>query len=283
MAGGCGCGQGTFDGQSAAYRRVLMVVIALNASMFLVEIASGLAAQSMALKADAMDFLGDTLTYSLSLLVIGKSLAWRTRAALIKGASLAAGGALVLALAIWRAVVGGSPDAHVMGVVGALALATNIAAALLLLRFRNGDANVRSVWLCSRNDAIGNVAVIAAAAAVMASGNLWPDLLVAAALASLFLHSAIRIVRQALSERQQQQGHAAGHPAPVAAPPATATPMSRRGSMPDRRPGDVRRPLRIKRSLGSGPHLRILRFGGIGKRRAHIVIAREAPQHVERG
>jgi Co/Zn/Cd efflux system component len=219
MAGGCGCGQAAFDGQSAAYRRALVVVIVLNASMFLVELVSGLAAQSMALKADAMDFLGDTLTYSLSLLVIGKSLAWRTRAALIKGVSLAAGGAIVLALAVWRAVVGGSPDAHVMGVVGALALATNIAAALLLLRYRNGDANVRSVWLCSRNDAIGNVAVIAAAALVMASGSLWPDLVVAAAMASLFLHSAMRIVRQALSERQQQHREA-GHPPRPAAPAA---------------------------------------------------------------
>jgi Co/Zn/Cd efflux system component len=230
MAHGCGCGQVKFDGQSAAYRRVLMIVIVLNASMFLVEIISGLAAQSMALKADAMDFLGDTLTYSLSLLVIGRSLAWRTRAALLKGISLAAGGAIVLALALWRAAAGGSPDAHVMGVVGALALATNIAAALLLLRFRNGDANVRSVWLCSRNDAIGNVAVMGAAAAVLASGSRWPDLMVAAAMASLFLHSAIRIIRQALSERQQQQPHRHAAAAPGAAPAAEPRLYERAGA-----------------------------------------------------
>lgn len=203
MAGHChhdDCG--TFEGQSPAYRRALWAVVAINAAMFATELAAGAFAQSMALQADALDFLADTLTYGISLYAIGRSARLRAGVALAKGVSLAAMGVGILALTLYRTLVLGAPDAAVMTGVGALALAANLASVLLLLRYRNGDANVRSVWLCSRNDAIGNVAVIAAAGAVAWTGAAWPDLLVAAAMASLFLHSATLIVRQALRERR---------------------------------------------------------------------------------
>jgi Co/Zn/Cd efflux system component len=191
-----------FEGQSAAYRRALWAVIAINGGMFALEVAAGALAQSMALQADALDFLADTLTYAASLYVIGRPARLRANMALVKGASLAVMGLGVLALTLYRTVVLGTPDAFVMTGVGGLALASNVASVLLLLRYRNGDANVRSVWLCSRNDAIGNVAVIAAAGGVAWTGTAWPDLIVAVAMASLFLHSATLILRQALRERR---------------------------------------------------------------------------------
>ena len=190
----------TFTGLSPAYRRALWAVIAINAAMFAVELVAGHAAGSKALQADALDFLGDTMTYALSLYVIGKPLSWRARAALLKGLSLAAMGLWVLGSTIYEVLVVGVPRAEVMGIVGLLALLANLASVVLLLRYRNGDANVRSVWLCSRNDAVGNVAVMAAAGAVWATGTGWPDLLVAAIMAALFLNSAGNIVRQALGE-----------------------------------------------------------------------------------
>ena len=198
---GCGCGDEIrFDGLSAAYKRILWIVIAINGIMFLVELTAGLLAGSQALKADALDFLGDTLTYALSLAVIGQPLAWRARAAMLKGLSLAAVGLWVLASTAYHVFFLGLPKAEVMGIVAFLALAANLTSVLLLFRFRDGDANVRSVWLCSRNDAIGNLAVILAAGGVWATASAWPDLLVAAILASLFLWSSVQIVRQARRE-----------------------------------------------------------------------------------
>jgi Co/Zn/Cd efflux system component len=196
------CGKDVrFDGMDPRYRRVLWAVIAINATMFVVELGAGVAGNSMALKADALDFLGDTATYALSLAVIGAGLSARATVALIKGASLALLGLGVLAATLYRTIVLGDPDAIVMGGVGALACAANLGSALLLMRWRKGDANVRSVWLCSRNDAIGNAAVILAGFGVFASGTPWPDLLVAGAMAALFFSSATGIVRQALAER----------------------------------------------------------------------------------
>jgi Co/Zn/Cd efflux system component len=192
------------DNTTPAYRRVLWTVIALNLGMFAVEMFAGLKGQSLALQADALDFLGDGLTYGLSLAVLGSALRVRATAALIKGASLALLAAWILGSAIWRVFFVGDPSALVMSTVGLLALATNAVSALLLMGYRHGDANVRSVWLCSRNDAIGNVAVIAAAGLVATSGTAWPDLLVAAAMASLFLHSSTGIVRQARAELRQE-------------------------------------------------------------------------------
>ena len=200
MSAGCCHNAPSFEGLSAAYRRILWLVIAINAAMFLVEIAAGVAARSEALKADALDFLGDSATYALSLWVIGQSPRRRASVALFKGLSLIVFALWVLGSTFYQAVVLGLPEPMTMGAVGTLALVANVICALLLMRYRNGDANVRSVWLCSRNDAIGNVAVVLAASGVWASGTPWPDLLVAGLLASLFLYSATVIVRLALAE-----------------------------------------------------------------------------------
>lgn len=201
-----GCCQGTepkFDGASTGFRRTLWAVIAINATMFVVEMSGGLAARSQALQADALDFLGDTATYGLSLYVIGMSLRVRGMAALLKGLSLSVMGLWVLGSTVYRVVFMGVPDATMMGGIGFLALVANLVSVLLLLRYRDGDANVRSVWLCSRNDAIGNVGVILAASAVWATTSGWPDLIVAGIMAFLFLSSSVQIVRQARSEMRQ--------------------------------------------------------------------------------
>jgi len=198
---GCSCDNDVkFDGLSAAYKRALWAVIAINGAMFLVEMSAGMLAGSQALKADALDFLGDTATYSISLFVIGMPLVWRARAALVKGLSLGAMGLLVLGTTAYHVLVLGIPQAEVMGVIGFLALVANLTSVLLLLKFRDGDANIRSVWLCSRNDAIGNLAVIFAASGVWATRTAWPDLIVAGIMATLFLWSSAQIVRQALAE-----------------------------------------------------------------------------------
>lgn len=195
----------SFDGSSPAYRRVLWIVIAINAVMFVVEMSAGAASGSKALQADALDFLGDTLTYGISLYVIGKSMRMRATAALMKGVSLALMGVGVLGWTIYQTFVLGVPDVMVMSGVAFLAFAANVVSALLLLRFRDGDSNVRSVWLCSRNDAIGNLAVIAAAGVVMLTGSAWPDLIVAAAMAALFLQSSVKIIRQATTELRMER------------------------------------------------------------------------------
>ena len=179
-----------FDGMSDDYRRRLVAVILINAAMFVVEITAGQYAGSQALKADALDFFADALTYGASLAVIGMALRTRSLVALAKGASLFVMGLWVLGSTIYRVFVAGVPDADVMGVVSVLALAANVASVLLLVRYKDGDANVRSVWLCSRNDAIGNVAVMVAALGVWGTATGWPDLIVAAIMASLFLTSS---------------------------------------------------------------------------------------------
>lgn len=198
---GC-CSQNVkFDGVSDDYKRRLWLVIALNATMFGVEMTAGRLAESQALQADALDFLGDTLTYGLSLAVIGASIKARTNAALMKGVSLLLMGLWVFGSTAHRVMYGGVPEAEIMGAIGFLALLANLATVFLLVPYRNGDANVRSVWLCSRNDAIGNIAVMVAALGVWGTTTGWPDLIVAAAMAALFIYSAVQIVRQALAER----------------------------------------------------------------------------------
>lgn len=195
------CGQQPrFDGMSPGFRRALWAVIAINAAMFAVEFVAGELAGSQALKADALDFAADTATYAISLAVIGRPLRTRALAAIAKGASLSLMGLWVLGSTLWQALGPGLPEAQVMGAIGLLALAANLASVLLLLRWREGDANVRSVWLCSRNDAIGNVTVMAAALGVFGTGTAWPDLAVAAAMSGLFLASAAMILRQAFGE-----------------------------------------------------------------------------------
>ncbi|MFT5440098.1 MAG: Co/Zn/Cd efflux system component [Alphaproteobacteria bacterium] len=193
--------ENAFTGDHPAYRRALWAVIAINATMFIVEITAGFTSRSQALQADALDFLGDSMTYALSLFVIARPPVWRTNAALFKGVSLAVLGLWVLASTVWRVFLDQVPEPLTMGIVGLLALAANLISVLLLLRFRDGDANVQSVWLCSRNDAIGNIAVVIAASGVFATRAAWPDLLVAAIMASLFLTSSVRIIRRSVGER----------------------------------------------------------------------------------
>ena len=182
------------------WRRALWIALSVNAGMFAVEMAAGAAADSRALQADALDFLGDAANYAISLLVAGMALAWRARAALAKGFTLIGLGGWVMITAILAALGGAAPQPELMGIIGALALAANTGVAIMLYRFRTGDANMRSVWICSRNDAIGNIAVMAAALGVFGTGTAWPDLIVAAILALLGISGGIQIVQQARRE-----------------------------------------------------------------------------------
>ena len=200
MGSQCGHGSAVFDGMTKTYKRILWIVIFLNATMFFVEMHAGVKAQSQALQADALDFFADALTYGLSLAVIGASLKIRASVALIKGMSLLLIGLWVFGSTVYRVFMLGIPHAEVMGVIGFFALTVNVASVLLLLRYKDGDANVRSVWLCSRNDAIGNIAVMMAALGVWVTHSGWPDLVVAGIMAGLFVSSAVQIVAQALKE-----------------------------------------------------------------------------------
>jgi len=201
MAGCChdkSCGLD--DAPDPNFRRALWIVLAINAAMFIVEIVSGLFAHSVSLQADALDFLGDSANYLLTLIVLSMSMRWRSGAALVKGATMGLFGFWIIGQAAWNIYSGTLPGAFVMGSVGVLALAANAASAGFLYAFRSGNANMRSVWLCSRNDAIGNIAVILAAGGVFSLGSAWPDLLVALVMAALALSSSVLIVRQAMGE-----------------------------------------------------------------------------------
>ena len=201
MAGCChdtSCGLD--DAPDPHFRRALWIVLAINAAMFIVEIISGLFAHSVSLQADALDFLGDSANYLLTLIVLSMSMRWRSGAALVKGATMGLFGFWIIGQAAWNIYSGTLPGAFVMGSVGVLALAANAASARFLYAFRSGNANMRSVWLCSRNDAIGNIAVILAAGGVFSLGSAWPDLLVALVMAALALSSSVLIVRQAMGE-----------------------------------------------------------------------------------
>ncbi len=186
-----------------AYRRALWIVVLINVGYGLVEIVAGFVARSQALKADALDFMGDGLITFLGLLAIGWSLAWRARSALIQGLFLAALGAGVLLNTGYRVLVLNQPEAELMGAFGIIALVANVAAALILIPHRTGDANVRAVWLFSRNDALGNVAVVIAAGLVFWTKTAWPDLVVAVIISGLFLQSAWAIVRDARTDLRE--------------------------------------------------------------------------------
>lgn len=200
MAGSC-CDHDHGTGfRSDGFRRALWIALAVNAGMFLVEGISGLLGNSVSLQADAVDFLGDAANYGLALAVLGLSLAHRATVALVKGVTMGLFGFWVMGNAVYNSFVLALPSAAVMGSVGFLALVANLAVAVLLYRHRNGDSNRRAVWLCTRNDAIGNLAVMLAATGVFASGTAWPDLAVAAVMASLALSSSYRVIRQATGE-----------------------------------------------------------------------------------
>ncbi|MEW6319239.1 MAG: cation transporter [Pseudomonadota bacterium] len=183
-----------------AYRRALAIVVILNLGFGLCELVGGFIADSQALKADSLDFIGDGSITLLGLLALTWTARARAHVALTQGLFLGALGFGVIAFAIWRAFDATLPEAELMGMIGIVALAVNVSAALVLSRFREGDANVRAIWLFSRNDAIANVAVIVAAGLVAWTGSAWPDLGVAGVIALLFLHSAYDIVRNARAE-----------------------------------------------------------------------------------
>ena len=189
-------------GWDCRYRRILWVILLINAAMFIVEITSGLYAGSQSLLADALDFFGDAANYAISIYVLNKSITTRARASLIKGYTLGVFGLWIVGSTLYKALVTGMPQAEIMGVIGFMALIANVTCALLLYKYREGDSNRESVWVCSRNDAIGNIAVMLAAGGVFFTGTKWPDLLVAGIIATLALSGAWRIVKSARQELQ---------------------------------------------------------------------------------
>lgn len=182
------------------FRTALWIALAINAAMFAIEASAGLHAGSVSLQADSLDFFGDAANYALALFVLGRTLRWRATAALVKGATMAVFGVWILGVAVYRTVVLGVPSALVMGGVGVIAMVANIVCAVILFRFRDGDSNRRSVWVCSRNDALGNIAVVLAASGVFLTGTPWPDLFVGVVMAGLALAGARQIIAQARSE-----------------------------------------------------------------------------------
>lgn len=199
MSAHCGHDIG-FDGSDPKFRRALIIVILINFLMFGVEMMAGHISGSQALMADALDFFADGITYTISLIVIGMALRVRSLAAMAKGISLLLMGFWVMGSTVYSVFFIETPKAEIMGLIGFMALLANIASVLILMRWRDGDANVRSVWLCSRNDAIGNVAVMLAAVGVFGTGTGWPDLIVAGIMASLFISSSIKIIKQSKVE-----------------------------------------------------------------------------------
>ncbi len=187
------------------FRRVLWIALIANFSMFLIEVVASQVSDSISLQADALDFFGDAANYGISLAVVGMVLTARARASVVKGATMAIFGLWVIGSAAYRAVSGSAPDATTMGTIALLALIVNVAVAVLLYRYRGGDSNMRSIWLCSRNDAIGNVAVMVAAAGVFVSASRWPDLLVATIIAALNLAAAIVVIRLAKAELRAER------------------------------------------------------------------------------
>lgn len=215
-SGGCSSSKPPVDPR---YRRVLWIALFVNLLMFGVELAGGWAAGSVSLLADAVDFFGDAANYGISLFVLGLAPIWRSRTALVKGATMGAYGVFVIGTALWHLASGTVPRAETMGVIGVAALAANGLVAVLLFAFRNGDANMRSVWLCTRNDMIGNVAVLLAALGVWQAGSGLPDLFVAGVMGVLGLTAARSVIVQARAEMDA---------APVPLQPAPIVELKRR-------------------------------------------------------
>lgn len=193
---------------SPKFRRALWIALVINAAMFGVELTAGLHANSVSLLADAVDFFGDAANYAVTLIVLAMLPVWRSRAAMIKGVSMGSYGLYVLGQAGWNALSGTVPEATTMGIIGLLALTANVSVAALLYAFREGDANMRSVWLCSRNDAIGNLAVMGAAFGVFGTDSAWPDLLVAVVMGGLALSSSWTVILHANRELREGDQHA---------------------------------------------------------------------------
>jgi len=187
------------------FRKVLWVALWVNFVMFLIEIIAGYLGDSISLQADALDFFADAANYAVSLFVLGMALYIRALAAFIKGIMMGLIGIWVLGNAFYRIYMVSQPEAMIMGSIAVLALLSNVSVAILLYRYREGDANMRSVWLCSRNDAIGNVAVLIAATGVAATSTHWPDLIVAMIVAALGLSAAYQITLQSWREMAEQK------------------------------------------------------------------------------
>ncbi|WP_428079956.1 cation transporter [Candidatus Pelagibacter sp.] len=192
-------------GWDCRYRQILWAILLINAVMFFVEIASGIYSGSQSLLADALDFFGDAANYAISLYVLNKAVNIRAKASLIKGSTMGVFGLWVLGSTVYKAIFAELPKAEVMGVIGFLALVANVVSAMLLYKYRSGDSNRESVWICSRNDAIGNIAVMLAALGVFVTGTKWPDLLVAAIIAGLALNGSWRIIRSARKELKEMK------------------------------------------------------------------------------
>ncbi len=193
----CSCSAPEPKSPAPGFRKALWIALWVNLAMFLVEGVASIQSGSVSLMADAIDFFGDSANYILSLTVLSMGMLWRGRAAMIKGLTMTAFGLLVWVRAIWVAQSGITPEPLTMGAVGLLALAANVSVAVMLFRFRDGDSDMRSVWLCSRNDAISNIAVMVAALGVFGTGTAWPDLIVAAIMGSLAVTAGISVVRHA--------------------------------------------------------------------------------------
>lgn len=190
---------------NSKFRTALWIALIINLAMFVVEVMGGAYTHSSSLWADSLDFFGDAVNYGISLAVLGASLYWRATVALMKGITMAAFGLVVMAKVVYAYAQGIPPQAITMGMIGVLALIANVVSAVILYAFRDGDSNMKSVWLCSRNDAIGNIAVILAAVGVFGTGSLWPDLIVAAIMAGLGLTAGYQVIQQALKERKANQ------------------------------------------------------------------------------
>ena len=194
------CGHSHNNADSPRYRKILWAALIINLVMFAIEIGTGFTSGSTSLLADAIDFFGDAANYGVSLAVLTSGVVLRARAALLKGSCMLVFGLFVLARTAWMFNQGGVPEAFTMGSIGLLALIANVSVAAMLYAYREGDANMRSVWLCSRNDAIGNIAVMLAALGVVGTGSAWPDLLVACGMAMLALTGGWSVLAQALRE-----------------------------------------------------------------------------------
>jgi len=188
---------------NSTYRRILWSVLAINGAMFSVEIGAGLASGSVSLQADALDFFGDASNYAISLLVVGMALRFRATAALAKGTTMGLFGLWIIGAVIWHTMHGTLPSAWTMGAVGFAALVANAVSFGLLWAYRSGEANMRSAWICTRNDVLGNLAVLLAALGVFGTDSGWPDIVVAAIMAALALQGAVIVIRQSLAEMHQ--------------------------------------------------------------------------------
>lgn len=213
-SGGCSSAKPPVD---PTYRRILWIALLVNAAMFGVEVYGGWVSGSVSLLADAVDFFGDAANYAVSLFVLGMAAVWRSRTALAKGVTMGAYGLFVVGSAAWSFFAGTVPEHTTMGVIGSIALAANLAVAVLLFAYRNGDANMRSVWLCTRNDVIGNVAVLLAALGVFGTGSGWPDIAVALVMGVLGLTAARTVIGHAYQELKTNQSQTIDHPSVVPA------------------------------------------------------------------